>query len=116
MTPELVSVQNREGHSPVRTYRFECGHETKTALLIPPKECPTCKQERLTRDIVAGARRAVLSRNRRWAAEMAEKAHSYHLRHLICDYCIESVKADMYVFGERMADVFSARKIRGFKR
>ena len=116
MTPQLISVQDCEGHSPVRTYRFECEHETKTALLIPPKECPTCRDLRHTRETEERVQRAVITRNRTRAFLEAENAHDYGKPHMVCYYCVQSLSADMYAFGESMADIFSARKIRGFKR
>ena len=57
-----------------------------------------------------------LYRNRQRAAEQAANAHSYRKPHMVCVYCIESIRADMYAFGEGMADIFVPRKIRGFKR
>lgn len=115
MTPQLVSVQNREGHSPVRVYRYECGHERQTVLLVPPEECVTCRGERYTRETEEQKAHWLRILNRRTAIEQANSAHDYGKRHMICDYCIESIKADMYAFGERMADMFSPEPVRGFQ-
>ena len=116
MTPELVSVQDREGHSPVRVYRYECDHEHSTALLTPPRECPDCRQERYTRETEAGALGRVAVLNARRAVEEANRAHDYGKRHLICERCFLSRQVDAYALTEAHADMFAPKPVRGFQK
>ena len=116
MTAELISVQNREGHSPVRTWRYECGHEYQGILLTPPKECTACRQARYTRETEEAALGRVAVLNARRAVEEANRAHDYGKRHLICERCFLSRQVDAYALTEAHADMFAPKPVRGFQK
>lgn len=115
LQPELLGIHNRPHGSPVRTYRYGCGHIQETVLLVPPKECLTCCEERYSRETREAVLLAVVAGNVRRACQQANRAHDYGRPHLICQRCVESVKADMAVACERWASMFSKRVPRGFR-
>ena len=110
---EQIAARTRSTGLLVRTFRYPCGHEHDTALLTPPRECPKCRYARDREELAAKWER---NQNRKSATEKAESAHDFGKPHMVCYYCVESIKADMYAFGERLADIFSKRIPRGFKR
>ena len=111
----LLSIQNREGHSALRTFGYECGHTTCTALLSPPKDCPACRQMHYAYLDGLEIKRRMLNLHRRQAAERAEKAHTYGKPHLICELCVVSRSADAKALAAICAGMFSPRRIRGFR-
>ena len=112
---ELQSIQNRPGHSPLRTFKYDCGHEHVTALLSPPKDCQHCRTLRWLAGDAERRRRAMLAKNRTAACEEAGRAHNYGKPHLICLYCVESRAVDAKALTEAHAGIFSKRDVRGFK-
>ena len=113
--PELLSIENRPTGSPVRTYLYQCGHQHATILLAPPKDCPACREARFARGDQEALLRRTLVLMARTAAERAETAHAHGKPHLICERCVDSVKADVGVACERLASIWSKRVPRGFR-
>ena len=112
---ELISVENRPHGTPIRTYRYRCDHEHRTTLLIPPKECLTCKAARFERMKPLEQERRTRYLNARRAAERAEKAHTYGKRHLVCWLCVLSRQVDAYALTEAHAGMFGKSVPLGFK-
>ena len=115
LLPTQISSHKTLSGLLVRRWRYECGHRHDTALLIPPKECPECRDLRHRRETEKLQGERVRLLNRRRAREAALMAHDYGERHLICGHCVDSIKADVSWFCEGHASIFSQRKLRGFK-
>ena len=115
MTEHIATRQTETGLV-VRRYRYPCGHEAETALVTPPKMCPTCREERWEREREESERRRILAQTRRSAAEEAERAHDYGKRHMICQRCVDSRAADAKTLTKAHAQIFSREEIRGFVR
>ena len=113
---ELISVENRPHGTPVRTYRYRCDHEHRTALLTPPKECPTCRTARFEQMKPIEQERRTRYLNAQRAAERAENAHTYRKRHLVCRLCVLSRQVDAYALTEAHAGMFGKSVPHGFKR
>jgi len=114
--PALLSIQGRPGHQPLRTYRYSCGHERQTALLTPPKQCPSCLEARYARDNEEAQRRRLLVLMARRARDEAENAHNYRKPHLICSYCVASLNVNVSWFCAGQANIFNEPKTpRGFR-
>src|SRR3990167_8223956 len=108
---ELISVENRPHGTTIRTYRYPCDHEHRTALLIPPKECLTCKAARFERMKPLEQERRTRYLNAQRAAERAEKAHTYRKRHLVCRWCVMSRLVDAYALTEAKEGMFEKRSV-----
>ena len=116
MTPTQISSHKTLSGLLVRRFEYDCGHLHDTALLIPPKGCPSCRDLRHARETEEAERRRVIASNRTIAAERAEKAHDYGQPHMVCSLCLDSIKATVNWFREGQASMFSRRELRGFKR
>ena len=115
MTEHIATRQTETGLV-VRRYRYPCGHEAETALVTPPKMCPTCREERWEREREESERRRILAQTRRSAAERAERAHAYGKRHWVCGHCVLSRGVDAAALTEAHAQIFSQVEIKGFVR
>ena len=116
LLPTQISSNKTLSGLLVRRWRYECGHRHDTALLIPPKECPECRDLRHTREREQLVAKWERNQNRKSATEQAESAHDFGKPHWICRYCIQSRGADAYALGEGHASIFDKRITRGFKR
>jgi len=97
-------------------WRYPCGHDHATTLLTPPRNCPTCREERYARDNIEALRRHAATVPLREATDRAVSAHTYHGPHMICQRCVDSRSADAKALCEAHAAIFSKRIPRGFKR
>jgi len=113
--PDHVSSHKTLSGLVVRRWQWECGHVYDSALLTPPRECPTCREARFAREREQLVAKWERNQNRMRAVERAEKAHSYGKPHMVCSLCLDSIKADVSWFCEGHASIFSQRKLRGFK-
>src|SRR3990167_4243000 len=117
--PKLIWYTRGEGAAAhgmrVYQWRYPCGHEHRTMLLAPPRNCPTCRGERYARDNEELLRHRIRALDARNAADQAERAHTYRRPHLICQRCVDSRSADALTLTEAHAGIFSKRTPRGFK-
>ncbi|HLE79710.1 MAG TPA: hypothetical protein VJA25_00275 [Dehalococcoidia bacterium] len=113
--PHLVSEATTALGSHIYHWRYPCGHEHRTMLLTPPRNCPTCRGERYARDDEELLRHRIRALDARNAADQAERAHTYRRPHLICQRCVDSRSADALTLTEAHAGIFSKRTPRGFK-
>ena len=111
----LLSIQNREGHSALRTFSYECGHTHQTALLSPPQYCPACKLKRFEQEKALAPAHRIRVLNARSAVERAKCAHTRGKPHMICHLCVVSRSVDAKALTEAHAGMFSPRQVRGFR-
>jgi len=114
MPTQISSHQTLSGLL-VRRWQWECGHVYDSALLTPPKACPTCRDARHAREREGLVAKWERNQNRTIAAERAEKAHDFGKPHIVCARCVDSRAVDAKTLCEAHASMFSQRKLRGFK-